>query len=451
MNRSLTLLCCLVLILQPAFSQKIKTEVNLGKTPAGISWDEWGKMNSRWQAYSTRVSVQRKDGQTVEGQLTWIGENRLLIRKNFDLPNGLMDPDDYEMVSVGDISTMKVRLGGHPYQGMIIGMLAGVIPGFVTGAILAQGWTIIPAVVFGTITAGGGGAVGNWMQKAYRKQALEINAGELTGRTLRRMKNSALFPKDIPDLPVGKSGSTLPVFEDFVKKSKTMQRAFPEKPFSVSIQSSLMTNSIRKRLQNWYMSPIWGPPGMYYETRIGLEADITRRIGNRFQAGALFSMVPGNISSSFLDKNLPEWNVYYSYNHHFSQTTFGLYGGWLLHPANRYRTKGLEASIQVGAVVSDIYEHFYFQWNAIDNVAATGETFIREHHYQPGGMLRLKTSWYLIPGFSIDGGIEGFLIRKVLFNERTVLPETTYGPMYISRHTLNFSNVQCFVGFSLHL
>jgi hypothetical protein len=198
------------------------------------------------------------------------------------------------------------------------------------------------------------------------------------------------------------------------------------------------------------LNPLWGPPELYYETRIGLEADLARRIGKRFQAGALLLMVPGDISSSFFNQYLPEWNVNYSYNHHFAQSTFGLYGGWLLHPANRFRTKGLEASIQVGAVVSDIYEHFYFQWNAIDNVAATGETFIREHHYQPGGMLRLKSSWYLIPGFSIDSGIEGFLIRKVLFNERTVLPETAYGPAYITRHTLNFSNVQCFVGFSLH-
>ena len=55
---------------------------------------------------------------------------------------------------------MKIRLGGQPYQGLIIGILAGVIPGFIAGAILAQGWTIIPAIILGAITAGGGGATG---------------------------------------------------------------------------------------------------------------------------------------------------------------------------------------------------------------------------------------------------------------------------------------------------
>lgn len=64
--------------------------------------------------------------------------------------------------------------------------------------------------------------------------------------------------------------------------------------------------------------------------------------------------------------------------------------------------------------------------------------------------MRLKTSWYLIPGFSIDTGIEGFLIKRILFNERTVLPETTYGPESITRHMLNFSNLQGFVGLSVH-
>jgi len=345
---------------------------------------------------------------------------------------------------------MKVRIGGHPYQGLIIGILTGVIPGFVTGAILAQGWTILPAIIFGTITAGGGGAVGSLMQKANRKQTLEIKANELTGRNFRKMKNSALFPDELLKLPARSGGAELPDFENLVKQSPTMNRAFPDNPFAISIQTTLMTNSIRKRIQNWYLSPLWGPPDPYYETRIGLQADVSRRIGKRFQAGMLFQMFPGNISSAFFDKTLPEWNVNYSYNHHFTQNTFGVYGGWLLQPTDPYWATRLEGSIQVGAVVSDVYEHFYFNWTALDNYERKGETFIRQHHFQPGAMLRLKSSWYLIPGFSIDAGLEGFLIKRITFEQRTVLPETSLGPAYIQYHRLNFSNLQGFLGLSIH-
>jgi hypothetical protein len=452
MKSILTILlgCAFLFAQHNAFAQKATPAVGLDKVPHGISWHAWEKMNKRWQPYATRVNITKNDGSVVEGQLTWMSDSLLMVQKNFDLPDGLMNPENYAMVAVHDIATMKVRIGGHPYQGLIIGILTGIIPGFVTGAILAQGWTILPAIIFGTITAGGGGVVGSLIQKANRKQTFELKAVELSGRTYRKMKKSALFPDELVKLPARSGGAELPDFENLVKQSPTMNRAFPDNPFAISIQTTLMTNSIRKRLQNWYLSPLWGPPDPYYETRIGLQADVSRRIGKRFQAGMLFQMFPGNISSAFFDKTLPEWNVSYSYNHHFTQNTFGIYGGWLLQPTDTYWATRLEGSIQVGAVVSDVYEHFYFNWTALDNYERKGETFIRQHHFQPGAMLRLKSSWYLIPGFSIDAGLEGFLIKRITFEQRTVLPETSLGPTYIPFHRLNFSNLQGFLGLSVH-
>jgi hypothetical protein len=452
-------LSCLLLLTQPeSFGQKSKPVANLEKTPRGISWQAWEKMNARWQPYSTRISIHKNDGTLIEGQLTWMNDSVLMVQKNLDLPNGLMNTDDYATIPVRDIALLKVRLGGHPYQGLIIGILAGVIPGFVTGAILAQGWTIIPAIVFGAVTAGGGGVAGTFIQKANRKQTFDIKTDELTGRMGRRLKKSALFPDELIGLPVRPGESTLPDFENLVKQSGTMSRAFPDKPFAISIHTTLMTNSVRKRLQNWYMSPLWGPPDPYYEMKVGLQADLSRRIGKRFQAGLLFQLFPGDISSSFFNSNLPEWNVNYSYNHHFKQTTLGVYGGWLLQPTGPYWSTRMETSVQIGVVVSDVYEHFYFSWTEINGTPSgsgltsyrNGETFVQKHNFQPGAMLRIKSSWYLIPGFSIDTGIEGFLIKRVTFEERTVLPETTYGPAYIQRHTLNFSNLQGFIGLSLH-
>ncbi|MFA6482801.1 MAG: hypothetical protein WCW62_09505, partial [Bacteroidales bacterium] len=346
----LLLVCIFLLTQQNIFAQQENQAIPLEKVPHGISWQAWEKMNARWQPYSTRVFIQKNDGSTVEGQLTWMSESLLMVQLNFDLPDGLMNPADYAMVPVMDIASMKVRLGGHPYQGLIIGLLAGVIPGFVTGAILAQGWTIIPAIVFGAVTAAGGGVAGSFIQKANRKQTFEIRAAELSGNTFRRMKKSALFPDELIKLPVRTGEARLPDFENLVKQSATLDRAFPDNPYALSIHTTLMANSVRKRLQNWYLSPLWGPPDPYYETKIGLQADLSRRIGSRFQAGMLFQLFPGDISSSFFIKNLPEWNVYYQYNHHFKQTTFGIYGGWLLQPADKYWAKRLEGSIQIGAV-----------------------------------------------------------------------------------------------------
>jgi len=434
----------------PGFGQDTKTTVNVDKTPRGISWQAWEQMNKRWQSYSTRVYIQKKDGSAVEGQLTWMNDSVLLVQTNFDLPNGAMNPEDQIRIAVRDIENMKVRLGGHPYQGLITGMVAGILPGAITGLILAQGWTIIPAIVFGAVTAGGGGAIGSAIQKSNRKKSFEISAEELTGRNALKMKRSALFPSNLEIPPSLDGFPTLPDFENLVRLSPTLRKAFPDNRYSLSVHSSIMTNSVRKRMQNWYMSPIWGPSDPYYETRIGLEADLSKRIGKKYQAGMLFQFFPGDISSSYFNNNLPEWNVSYSYNHHFNQTTFGIYGGWILAPSSFYKATKMEASIQVGAVVSDVYEHFYFRWDALDNYEKGGETFIRQHNFQPGAMMRLQSSWYLIPGFSIDCGLEGFWIKKILFNQRAVLPETVYGPQYITMHKLNFSSIQGFLGFSVH-
>jgi hypothetical protein len=442
----------LLLLLQlPAYGQKVDTRINPDAVPRGISWHDWEQMNKRWQPFSTRVFIQKKDGTTLEGQLTWMSDSQMMVQKDFLLPNGVMDPANYEQVRISQITSMKVRIGGQPFTGLINGLLIGAIPGAVTGAILAQGWTVIPAIVMGAITAGGGGALGARIQKAGRKQELVIEAEELSGRTFKRIKKSALFPETAPTLGKGSPEANLPGFESMLNESRTLRRAFPVRPFSISVSSTLMTNSIRKRLQTRYLSPLFGPADPYYETRIGLQADVTRKIGKRFEAGALLQLFPGNISSSFFQKYLPEWDVSYNYNHHFTQTTFGIYGGWLLQPADRYWASRLELSLQAGAVLSDVYEHFYFQWTRISDYQVKGETFIQKHNLVPGAMMRLKASWYLIPGISIDAGMEGFLIKRIWFEQRDVLPQTAYEPLYIGRHRLNFSNLQGSLGLSIHL
>ncbi len=452
----LAIIFFLLIPFKPAYTQETRQSINIEQVPRGISIQDWIKMNERWQPYATLVSIKKNDGSQVEGHLTWMNDSVMLVQKQPGLPNAMMNTGDYAWVPISDMASMKVRLGGHPYQGLIIGLLAGMIPGFVTGAILAQGWTIIPAIIFGAVTAAGGGVAGSFIQKAGRKQTYEIKAEEFAGHAARRMKKSALFPDELPAKEVFPTVATLPDFDKLVDQSPTLQRAFPVNPFTLSVQTTLMTNSVQKRLQNWYMSPLFGPPEKYYQTRIGLQADISRNLGTRFQAGLLFQLFPGDISSTFFNSypNYVNLGVSYDYNHHFKQTTLALYGGWLLKPTDRYWASRLEATVQVGLVASDIYEHFYFQWTSLTPEASgeyrRGETFIQEHNIQPGLMGRIKTSWYLIPGFSIDTGLEGFWIKSVFFAQRDVLPETNYDPVYIGQHTLNFSNLQGFIGFSIH-
>ncbi len=442
--------CVLFFLQQQGFGQGVTQHKEPAGVPRGISWHDWEKMDKHWQPYSTQLYITKKDGTATEGQLIWMNDSLVMVRKSFSLPGGIMNPNEITNIRIPDIASMKVRLGGHPYQGMIIGIVAGVIPGFVTGAILAQGWTIIPAIVLGAITAAGGGTIGSFMQKANRKQVYEISAEKLNGPQLSRLRESAIFPDRLPELQNRMGEPSLHDFELLVKQSPMMQRAFPVNKWALSIHTSLMTNSVRKRLQNWYMSPLFGPSDPYYETRIGLDAGLSRSIGRNFEAGVMFQMFPGDISSSYFNKYLPDYDLGYSYNHHFRQTTLGIYGGWKFHPADRYWADRLETSIQVGPVLSDIYEHFYFSWNSISDYNKNGETFIQEHNLKPGAMLRLQASWYLIPGFSVDAGLEGFLINRITFNERTVLPESAYGSIYIPSHRLNFSNLQGYLGLSAH-
>jgi hypothetical protein len=442
-----------LLLLTTALSVRAQQPKNAdpyANVPAGISWHEWDRMSKRWAPFTTRLDIRMKDGGQVQGQLIWMDDREMMVRRDFSLPGGFLDPEEDTRISLSDMASMKVRLGGPPFQGLFWGMVPGAVPGVVTGLILAQGWTVIPAIVFGAVTAGGGGALGNLVQKIQRKQAFTLDAGNWNDGSLRRLKRSAWFPGELPEIiPTGKS-PTLTDFDHLVQLSPTLRKAFPENPFALSIHASLATHSVRKRLQNWYMSPLFGPPYAYYETRIGLEADLSRRIGKRFQTGLLVQFFPDDISSSFFTATLPEWNVWVDYNHHFRQTTFGLYGGWILQPAGPYWARRLEASIQAGMVVSDIYEHFFFQWDALDDNTRGGDTFIQQHNLKPGALMRIRTSWYLVPGLSVDAGIEGYWIKKLVFEPREVLPQTSYGPEYITGHSLNFSNMQAFVGLSAH-
>jgi hypothetical protein len=198
------------------------------------------------------------------------------------------------------------------------------------------------------------------------------------------------------------------------------------------------------------MEPMLGPPTYYFETRIFLQADIARRIGNRFQAGALFNLVPGDISYSSFSKNLPEYGIRYDFNHIFKQTIIGLFGGYLLQPTDRFLSHRFQGSIQAGPVLSDIYEHFYYQWSTLDNTLHA-DKLTQVHIWKPGAFLRLRAEYFLIPGLSLTFGAQGFWIQPVHFENRTIVPESVYGPIYVTMHKLNFSSLQVLGGISVHL
>lgn len=439
------LLCLSILMLSavPASAQEI---------PAGLSYETWDRMNSRWESYMSWATVEMKDGTTIEGQVTRVTDNQIILQLTRAIPMIPADPADYVTVSFSDIQSIRLIRGGHPYQGLILGMLAGAIPGAVTGLILAQGWTVVPAIVFGAITAGGGGWIGTIIQKANRKENFTSIYTPVQPELLDRMKKTALFRDS---LPAGWN-ATPPVrpdiqsVEGLLSSSVKLRKAFPDNKWSLSVQTGLMTNNVRKKLQVWFMEPLWGPPDGYYETRIILQADLARRIGKRFEAGALFNIVPGDVGYAHFRQRNIDFGVDYYYVHLFHQSTYGLYAGYLLQPTDRFLTHRFRGSLQAGAVVSNIYEHFYYNWATLDNTQ-NGEKLTQTNYWKPGGFLRAKAEYFLIPGFSLTFGAQGFWIRRVQFEEREILPVTNYGPEYIPAHKLGFSSMQVTAGVSIHL
>ncbi len=426
----------------PAFSQQI---------PTGISYETWERMGKRWESYMSWATVELKDGSTVSGQLTLSTESEITLQLNKAIPVFPADPSGFRKIRVEEIKSIRLVRGGHPYQGLIIGALSGAVPGVVTGLILAQGWSIIPAVVFGTVTAGSGGWIGSAIQKASRRENIEILTSPLGTRQLALLEKSALLPGSPPEGSFSKQSPATDIigFEKQIPSSKKLQNAFPVNPWSLSVQTGLLTSDVRKKLQNWFMEPMLGPPTQYFETRIFLQADITRRIGNRFQAGALFNLVPGDISYSYFSKYLPEYGVSYDFNHIFKQTIFGLFGGYLFQPADRFLSHRFQGSIQAGPVLSDIYEHFYYQWSTLD-YTLHADKLTQVHIWKPGAFLRLKAEYFLIPGLSLTFGAQGFWIQPVHFENRTIVPESVYGPIYVTMHKLNFSSLQLSGGFTVH-
>ncbi len=431
--------------------------------PAGFSYKEWKNMSRRWQPYSSWALIANKENVSAEGQVTWLNDTLLVLQQNRFLPNAAFNQQDYILLNIKDIIRIDLRESGHPYKGLISGMISGTIPGVLTGLILAQGWTIIPAIVLGTVTGAGGGLVGSVIQKAARSEELSPQNGIWNPAQMRMLKKSSLFSDSLPyvfkelmflegaENPAETAGkSDREGFESIIPYSNALQKAFPDNKWTLSFGSGLMTHSIRKKLQNWYISPLWGPPDGYYETRISLQADLARKIGKQFETGLLVNFIPGDISYSYLYKTLPDFNVSYSFNHSFKQAIIGIYGGYLLRPPGRFYSQRLTGTIQAGLVASDIYEHFYYQWRQLDDMTKEGDKLSQIHYWRPGGLIRLKAAYHLIPGFSFNIAAEGFWIRHVQFNERTILPVTANGPQSISMHRLNFSNVQLLAGINIH-
>jgi hypothetical protein len=432
----------LLLAVRPVAAQTIRE---------GVSYETWDRMGKRWKSYMGWVEIELKNGQKAEGQLTSVTENAIVVQTNSKIPVFPIDVSQVDTLDFSRINMIRLKQPGHPYQGMILGAMAGAVPGAVTGLILAQGWTVIPAIVFGTVTAAGGGLTGHLIQKAARREQVDLNNMPISQKSLRMLEKSALFRDSFPGGLISENPEKLDIkgFETHIQSSPWLQKAFPDNRWSLTVQTGLMTNNIRKKLQTWFLEPFWGPPQSYFETRIVLQADITRRLGRRFLAGALLNMAPGDISSAHFSRYDNQLGVYYGYTHIFEQTVFAFYGGYLIQPSDRFLSHRLQGSIQAGLAASDIYEHFYYNWNTLD-YQHQGDKLTQVHFWRPGGFIRLRADYYLIPGLSLNLSGQVFVIKPVRFENREILPETIYGPQYIPMHKLNFTNIQVNAGFAWH-
>lgn len=450
LRHAISILSLLILSL-PTVSQTPVTSLPRAPIPYGFSYEQWEAMNKRWQPYSSWINAIYLDGTTIEGQLIKMSDSYILLQTNKLLPDGSFNTPQHLEIRLADLAKMQLRESGHPYKGLIIGLLAGAAPGAVTGLILAQGWTYIPALIFGTITGAVGGFTGSRIQRSARREEIDIVNGMLSDKSRALLEKSSLFQQELPPGFPSTSNMNRETFEQMIPYSPSLDKAFPEKKWSLSVNTSLITNNLRKKIFIWHMAPLWGPPDGYYETRIGLEANLTRKVGPHFEVGALIHTVPGDVAYTYLDRHSEELGLDYQYNRSFHQNTFGIFGGWRIEPSGRFYNQRFRGSVQTGFLLSDVFEHFYNQWNNFDDYEINTGHLTRKHYWRPGLLLKVKADYYLIPGFSIFIAGEGFWLRAIEFEQRTLLPETRKGPFEMTYHRLNFSNFQLCAGFSVHL
>jgi len=405
---------------------------------------QWSWMEKRWNQYITWLDIHTTGGQTHSGQLIRLDSASVLIQPDHQIVTNPESPSNWISIPLDQISDIDVKRGGHPYQGLLIGGVAGAPPGIIGGAILAMGWSIIPPIVLGTITTVAGGWVGQKIQQKSRTGHYDFADTASKSRFVTRLQTRALLdPFDSTDAPLPSPNSQILAY-------RLSPLIYPVNPWSLSLRTGPLTNRVRDHLMRWYDGYIWGPVSKYYEYQIAVDLGIARRVDPRMQIGLQFNMVPGDVGYFYIDKHLPDFDISYNMNLHFEQQSLGLFAGYLLQPCGRFMDHRLEGSINGGIAVSHIFEHFYLQWNRISQYEQSGETFTRTSRFIPGLFMMLDADYYLIPGISINAGITGYWFQKADFGQRDVLPETVKGPLYIPAYRVQFSNIQAMIGVKVH-
>ncbi len=204
-----------------------------------------------------------------------------------------------------------------------------------------------------------------------------------------------------------------------------------------------------------YQQSYMGAIDHLYERPYALHIDLGKSIGKRFELGLLTDINFGDPVSVYIGDLNEERKINYSIYHTYKQQVYGLYGGILIQPIDRYLSHRMELSIQAGPALVRAYEHFDFSWNEFHSPQSgsyydEGDHLIQKHYLLPGINLRLDSRYYINPGTSFSLAVSYQNIKALMIDKRNIPGFGQFGPDAYWKYRLDFSSLRLQMGVNMH-
>jgi uncharacterized protein YcfJ len=408
----------------------------------GFSEKEWHRIEKRWRRFQPRVILLTTSGDSVSGQLLYMGDSVVVIYRGYDMMVDIDTVKDVVRIPVDGMDEVFLVSGRPVTQGVLVGIIVGGVTFAVVGITLGQNNPFLTPVATGMLSAMVGAVVGAGagygIQKALRKKTFTMRrtSPEYEGH-LQKIKKSAVFRDSL-------------FFSSDIYRlrehSRVLRHAFPKKQFRISAGVNIGSNPLQKEMEEMFSTTSLYPLTGSYGCPVEVEyLDLSWRFRDRYVAGGqLFYNVDMYTSLNYQSL---DYSMAYYYD---IQISGGMaYLDYVYYPVNRFFTKHWEVTAGAGILVgktSAVFSYYHYS-------DSTGES----SHFQndvskviPGVQLHGTFYYYFFPGLSIYAGMQGNLYRKVRVGSFKVPGEPPYDPVVIPDHRLNFNSIRFRIGASIY-
>ncbi len=390
---------------------------------------EWEKIQKKWDIMQPSADVILITGDTIRGQLIYANNETIIIYPSNEL---MINPDQFDdmvRIPINDIDRvilLKMKEGSNT-AGMVTGMVIVGAAGVITGLLISDGWSLIPAIALGAGGIALGGWVGSKIQKAKRNSTVILNTNAKKNKINKfqnlSIYNDTVFYQDINQMR---------------EHSKIMRQAFPKKRFRIYFGLNAGSSATTKALIEPHNSTDRPTIKEHDYTIMYFDFfNISWRFANRYIVG--WNYFKSRDDYTLIYYNDPTGETKKSYHYYNNANGTILYLDYVIKPITKYFTKKTEFS--VGAGLLHLKPDVHYIYNSWDNLKNNNEYFQKEYSIY-GLQLRTAAFYYIFPGMSISVGLQGNIYQNITINSGIVnLPE----------HTLKFSSIRATFGIGFYL